>query len=282
MRNYSIGDVVARFKKMKGFNVLHPMGWDSFGMPAENAAIKHGIAPKTWTLDNIENMKLQQKALGLSYDWDREVATCKEDYYKWTQWFFQQFYKKGLAYKKEAKVNWCETCHTVLANEQVIDGACWRCDNPVEKKDLSQWFLRITEYADRLLTDLDTLDHWPQRVKLMQKNWIGRSEGTEVEFKYQRLIADGEVEEGHFTIFTTRADTMFGVSFMVLAPESELVAELTSVDYKAEVEEYLAYVKKRTELERMSDRKVTGVFSGSYGINPFTGEQIPIWISEYV
>lgn len=179
VRNYSIGDVVARFKKMNGFNVLHPMGWDSFGMPAENAAIKHGIAPKTWTLDNIENMKKQQKALGLSYDWDREVATCKEDYYKWTQWFFEQFYKKGLAYKKEAKVNWCETCHTVLANEQVIDGLCWRCDNPVEKKDLSQWFLRITEYADRLLDDLDTLDGWPQRVKLMQKNWIGRSEGTE-------------------------------------------------------------------------------------------------------
>ena len=176
VRNYSIGDVVARFKKMRGFNVLHPMGWDAFGMPAENAAIKNGVSPKDWTLDNIANMTRQQKELGLSYDWGREVATCKDDYYRWTQWLFQQFYKQGLAYKKEAKVNWCEHDHTVLANEQVIDGKCWRCDNDVVKKDLKQWFLKITDYADRLLEDLDTLDQWPDRVKSMQRNWIGRSE----------------------------------------------------------------------------------------------------------
>ena len=170
VRNYSIGDVVARFKKMRGFNVLHPMGWDAFGMPAENAAIKNGVSPKDWTLDNIANMTRQQKELGLSYDWSREVATCKDDYYRWTQWLFQQFYKQGLAYKKEAKVNWCEHDHTVLANEQVIDGKCWRCDNDVVKKDLKQWFLKITDYADRLLEDLDTLDQWPDRVKVMQRN----------------------------------------------------------------------------------------------------------------
>ena len=277
VRNYSIGDVVARFKKMKGFNVLHPMGWDSFGMPAENAAIKHGIAPKTWTLDNIENMKLQQKALGLSYDWDREVATCKEDYYKWTQWFFEQFYKKGLAYKKEAKVNWCETCHTVLANEQVIDGACWRCDNPVEKKDLSQWFLRITEYADRLLTDLDTLDHWPQRVKLMQKNWIGRSEGTEFSFEVPSI-------NERVSVYTTRVDTIYGVSYVVLAPEHPYVERLIeNASNKAELEAFITRMRNMSDIDRTStDAPKEGMFTGSYAVNPMSGEQVPVWIANYV
>ena len=277
VRNYSIGDVVARFKKMNGFNVLHPMGWDSFGMPAENAAIKHGIAPKTWTLDNIENMKKQQKALGLSYDWDREVATCKEDYYKWTQWFFEQFYKKGLAYKKEAKVNWCETCHTVLANEQVIDGTCWRCDNAVEKKDLSQWFLRITEYADRLLDDLDTLDGWPQRVKLMQKNWIGRSEGTEFSFDVP------SINERVF-VYTTRVDTIYGVSYVVLAPEHPYVERLIeNAPNKAELEAFITRMRNMSDIDRTStEAPKEGMFTGSYAVNPMSGEQVPIWIANYV
>ena len=277
VRNYSIGDVVARFKKMNGFNVLHPMGWDSFGMPAENAAIKHGIAPKTWTLDNIENMKKQQKALGLSYDWDREVATCKEDYYKWTQWFFEQFYKKGLAYKKEAKVNWCETCHTVLANEQVIDGLCWRCDNPVEKKDLSQWFLRITEYADRLLDDLDTLDGWPQRVKLMQKNWIGRSEGTEFSFDVPSI-------NERVSVYTTRVDTIYGVSYVVLAPEHPYVERLIeNAPNKAELEAFITRMRNMSDIDRTStEAPKEGMFTGSYAVNPMSGEQVPIWIANYV
>ncbi len=277
VRNYSIGDVVARFKKMKGFNVLHPMGWDAFGMPAENAAIKHGIAPKNWTLDNIENMKLQQKSLGLSYDWDREVATCKEDYYKWTQWLFQQFYKKGLAYKKEAKVNWCEHCHTVLANEQVIDGLCWRCDNKVEKKDLSQWFLRITDYADRLLDDLDTLDHWPSRVKLMQKNWIGRSEGTQFSFEVP------EINE-RVAVYTTRVDTVYGVSYIVLAPEHPFTERLISgKENKAELRAFVDRMRNMSDIDRTStDAEKEGMFTGAYAKNPMSGEDVPIWIANYV
>lgn len=277
VRNYSIGDVVARFKKMKGFNVLHPMGWDAFGMPAENAAIKHGIAPKNWTLDNIENMKLQQKSLGLSYDWDREVATCKEDYYKWTQWLFQQFYKKGLAYKKEAKVNWCEHCHTVLANEQVIDGLCWRCDNKVEKKDLSQWFLRITDYADRLLDDLDTLDHWPSRVKLMQKNWIGRSEGTQFSFEVP------EINE-RVAVYTTRVDTVYGVSYIVLAPEHPFTERLISgKENEAELRAFVDRMRNMSDIDRTStDAEKEGMFTGAYAKNPMSGEDVPIWIANYV
>lgn len=277
VRNYSIGDVVARFKKMKGFNVLHPMGWDAFGMPAENAAIKNGIAPKTWTEANIDNMKLQQKSLGLSYDWDREVATCKEDYYKWTQWFFREFYKKGLAYKKEAKVNWCEHCHTVLANEQVIDGLCWRCDNPVIKKDLSQWFLRITEYADRLLDDLDTLDGWPQRVKLMQKNWIGRSEGTEFSFEVPSI-------NERVSVYTTRVDTIYGVSYVVLAPEHPYVERLIeNATNKAELESFITRMRNMSDIDRTStEAPKEGMFTGSYAINPMSGEEVPIWIANYV
>lgn len=277
VRNYSIGDVVARFKKMKGFNVLHPMGWDAFGMPAENAAIKHGIAPSKWTLENIENMKRQQQELGLSYDWDREVATCKEDYYRWTQWLFQQFYKKGLAYKKEAKVNWCDHCHTVLANEQVIDGLCWRCDNKVEKKDLKQWFLKITEYADRLLADLDTLDHWPERVKTMQKNWIGRSEGAQFAFEIPEINKNIEV-------YTTRVDTIYGVSYIVLAPEHPYVEELiANKSNKAELDTFIHKVRNLNEIDRTSTEvEKEGLFTGAYAKHPMTGKDIPIWIANYV
>ena len=277
VRNYSIGDVVARFKKMRGFNVLHPMGWDAFGMPAENAAIKHGVSPKDWTLDNIANMTRQQKELGLSYDWDREVATCKDDYYRWTQWLFQQFYKQGLAYKKEAKVNWCEHDHTVLANEQVIDGKCWRCDNDVVKKDLKQWFLKITDYADRLLDDLDTLDQWPDRVKAMQRNWIGRSEGTQFAFHVPKI-------DKSFEVYTTRVDTLFGVSYVVLAPEHPYVKELIQdAPNKAELEAFIETLRNQSDIERTStEAEKVGMFTGSYATHPITGKEVPIWIANYV
>ena len=277
VRNYSIGDVVARFKKMRGYNVLHPMGWDAFGMPAENAAIKNGVSPKDWTLDNIANMTRQQKELGLSYDWDREVATCKDDYYRWTQWLFQQFYKQGLAYKKEAKVNWCEHDHTVLANEQVIDGKCWRCDNDVAKKDLKQWFFKITDYADRLLDDLDTLDQWPDRVKAMQRNWIGRSEGTQFAFHAPKI-------EKSFEVYTTRVDTLFGVSYVVLAPEHPYVKELIQdASNKAELEAFIETLRNQSDIERTStEAEKVGMFTGSYATHPITGKEVPIWIANYV
>lgn len=277
VRNYSIGDVVARFKKMRGFNVLHPMGWDSFGMPAENAAIKHGVSPKDWTLDNIANMTRQQKELGLSYDWNREVTTCKEDYYRWTQWLFQQFYKKGLAYKKEAKVNWCEHDHTVLANEQVIDGKCWRCDNEVVKKDLKQWFLKITDYADRLLDDLDTLDNWPDRVKAMQRNWIGRSEGAQFAFYVPK-------NDKSFEVYTTRVDTLFGVSYVVLAPEHPYVQELIAdAANKADLDAFIEKLRNQSDIERTStEAEKVGMFTGSYATHPITGKEVPIWIANYV
>ena len=277
VRNYSIGDVFARFKKMRGFNVLHPMGWDAFGMPAENAAIKNGVSPKDWTLDNIANMTRQQKELGLSYDWDREVATCKDDYYRWTQWLFQQFYKQGLAYKKEAKVNWCEHDHTVLANEQVIDGKCWRCDNDVAKKDLKQWFFKITDYADRLLDDLDTLDQWPDRVKAMQRNWIGRSEGTQFAFHAPKI-------EKSFEVYTTRVDTLFGVSYVVLAPEHPYVKELIQdASNKAELEAFIETLRNQSDIERTStEAEKVGMFTGSYATHPITGKEVPIWIANYV
>ena len=277
VRNYSIGDVVARFKKMRGFNVLHPMGWDAFGMPAENAAIKNDVSPKDWTLDNIANMTRQQKELGLSYDWGREVATCKEDYYRWTQWIFQQFYKKGLAYKKEAKVNWCEHDHTVLANEQVIDGKCWRCDNDVVKKDLKQWFFKITDYADRLLDDLDTLDQWPDRVKAMQRNWIGRSEGTQFAFYVPKI-------DKSFEVYTTRVDTLFGVSYVVLAPEHPYVKELIQdASNKVELEAFIETLRNQSDIERTStEAEKVGMFTGSYATHPITGKEVPIWIANYV
>lgn len=277
VRNYSIGDVIARFRTMKGFNVLHPMGWDSFGMPAENAAIKHNIPPKKWTLENIANMTRQLKALGLSYDWDREVTTCKEDYYKWTQWFFELFYKRGLAVKKESAVNWCDTCNTVLANEQVIDGKCWRCDHEVVKKDLSQWFFTITDYADELLKDLDLLPGWPERVKTMQHNWIGRSEGLEFSFEIPAL-------NDTVAVYTTRPDTAYGVTFMALAAEHPLIKKICENNPKAdEINAFCERVRNQSEIERTSsESEKEGVFTGVYCINPFTGRKVEIWVTNYV
>ena len=277
VRNYSIGDVIARFKRMDGYNVLHPMGWDSFGLPAENAAIKNGIHPFTWTNENINDMHNQLKGLGFSYDWDREVATCKPDYYKWMQWLFIQFYNKGLAYKKESFVNWCPDCQTVLANEQVVDGACERCKTPVEKKNLSQWYLKITDYADRLLNDLDKLPNWPDKVKTMQSNWIGRSEGAEVQFK----IADNDMD---LVVYTTRPDTLFGVTYMVLAPEHPYVKELTDgTEYEQSVKAYVDECVKKSAIERTSlTKEKSGVFIGQYAINPVNDKKVPIYISDYV
>ncbi|MCI8335738.1 MAG: leucine--tRNA ligase [Peptococcaceae bacterium] len=276
VRNYSIGDVVARFKTMSGFNVLHPMGWDSFGLPAENAAIKRGAEPATWTKENIANMRRQLHSMGLSYDWDREVTTCLPEYYKWTQWLFIQLYNKGLAYKKKAAVNFCPSCATVLANEQVVDGGCERCGTLVEKKDLEQWFFKTTDYAQRLLDDLDKLPGWPDKVKTMQENWIGRSEGMEVVF---------HTEAGdEMPIFTTRVDTIFGVTYMVLAPEHPLVAKLTrGTVYEKEVDAFVAKVKNMSQIDRTAtDLEKEGMFIGAYAINPVNGKKVPIWITNYV
>ena len=277
VRNYSIGDVVARFKNMQGYNVLHPMGFDSFGLPAENAAIKHGVAPDVWTWDNIHEMEEQLSELGLSYDWDREVCTCHPDYYKWMQWIFIQFYKKGLAYKKENPVNWCPDCQTVLANEQVVDGVCERCGAPVGKKNLSQWYFKITDYAERLLKNLDILDGWPNKVKVMQKNWIGKSVGAEVDF----AIKD---DERKLKIFTTRVDTLFGVTYMVLAPEHPYVNSLVEgTEYEQPVKEYIDRCQHMSDIERTStSNEKTGVFIGKYAINPVNGKEVPIYISDYV
>lgn len=277
VRNYSIGDVIARFKRLKGYNVLHPMGWDSFGLPAENAAIKNDIHPAIWTDSNIAEMHRQLQGLGFSYDWDREVATCKEEYYKWMQWIFIQFYNKGLAYKKDNPVNWCPSCQTVLANEQVVDGCCERCHTPVTKKRLSQWYLKITDYADRLLKDLDKMPGWPEKVKLMQKNWIGRSTGAEVTFEIENFSKK-------LQIYTTRPDTLFGVTYMVLAPEHPFVPELTNgTEYEAAVKAYQEECQHKSEIERTSlSKEKTGVFTGCYGINPVNGKKVPIFISDYV
>lgn len=276
VRNYTITDVIARFKKMHGYNVLHPIGWDSFGLPAENAAIQHGENPEKWTDENISYMKMQLKKLGLMYDWDREVATCKPDYYKWTQWLFLQLYKKGLAYKKEAAVNWCDKCATVLANEQVIDGKCWRCDSVVEKKYLSQWFLKITDYAEQLLQDIDKLEGWPDSVKIMQKNWIGKSQGAILRFKVK------EIEGLEVPVYTTRPDTVHGITYLVVAPEYKDIEKLTTAENKEAVEAYRANARKMTEIERLSTERVkTGVPLGTHCINPFTGEEFPLWTADY-
>lgn len=277
VRNYSIGDVLARFKRMKGFNVLHPMGWDSFGLPAENAAIKHDVEPSVWTWENISEMRKQLKELGLSYDWDREVATCHPDYYKWMQWIFIQFYKKGLAYKKENPVNWCPSCQTVLANEQVVDGKCERCGTVVGKKELSQWYFKITDYAERLLDNLDKLPGWPNKVKLMQKNWIGKSMGAEVTFEIEGF------DKG-MDIFTTRPDTLYGVTYMVMAPEHPYLKELVAgSEYEEPVAAYVDKVQHMSDIERTSTaNEKTGQFTGRYAINPLNGKRVPIFISDYV
>ena len=277
VRNYSIGDVVARFKKMQGFNVLHPMGWDSFGLPAENAAIKHGIHPDKWTMENIADMRGQFKTLGLSFDWDREVATSTPQYYKFTQEIFLKFLENGLAYKKKSFVNWCPSCETVLANEQVVQGACERCDSVVVKKDLEQWYFKTTAFAEELLQDLDTLDGWPEKVKTMQKNWIGKSTGAEITFDIDGM-------DKSITVFTTRPDTVHGVSYMVLAPEHELVKELVAgTEYEEKVEKFVAKMHTMTEIERTSnDVEKEGMFIGKHVKNPLNGEKVELWIANDV
>ncbi len=271
-------DVHARFMRMKGYNVLHPIGFDSFGLPAENAAIKRGIHPRIWTMQNIENMRRQLKSMGPVYDWSREVITCLPEYYKWTQWFFLKLFEAGLAYRTKAPVNWCPQCQTVLANEQVVSGGlCERCDTPVIRRDLEQWFFRITNYSDELLKQ-DTID-WPEKIKIMQTNWIGKSFGTEISF----ALDYPDVEQKEIRVFTTRPDTIFGVTFMVLAPEHPLVTRLTTPDRRAEVEAYIDRSRHQTEIERLSTEKVKdGVFTGAYVINRLNGEKVPIWIADYV
>jgi len=277
VRNYSIGDVVARYKRMRGFNVLHPMGWDAFGLPAENAAIERGVHPEAWTQENIHYMKNQLQRMGLSYDWTREVATCEPEYYRWNQWIFLQFFKKGLAYKKSSFVNWCPSCETVLANEQVIDGACWRCDSAVIQKELEQWFFRITDYAEELLADLDKLTGWPDKVVTMQRNWIGKSIGAEIDFP---LIG----HQGALRIFTTRPDTIFGATFVSLAVEHPMALQLAAGTAQEQaVSEFIARIKNVSQSKRgdEADEK-EGVFTGAYCRNPFTGENIPIFLANFV
>ncbi len=277
LKNYVIGDVVARYKIRNGFNVLHPMGWDSFGLPAENAAIEHKIHPHIWTKGNIEKMKKMLNRIGITYDWDREVTTCEPDYYKWTQWLFLKLYEKGLAYKKKAPVNWCPHCKTVLANEQVIDGKCERCGTEVTKKELSQWFFKITDYAERLLNDIHLLSGWPRKVLTMQKNWIGRSEGAEVEFEIKKL---GET----VTVFTTRPDTLFGVTFFALAPEHPLVNKIIEKSpYKKQIEALRERVKKKKDIDRIAEgAEKEGVPTGFYAVNPINGDEVPVWIADYI
>ncbi len=277
VRNYTITDVIARYYRMNNYNVLHPIGWDSFGLPAENAAIKANSHPAIWTNKNIDYMRDQLKTLGLFYDWSREISTSTPEYYRWTQWLFLQLYKAGLAYKKEAAVNWCHKCATVLANEQVIDGKCWRCDDVVEKKYLSQWFLKITDYAEELLQSIDDLKGWPESVKIMQKNWIGKSKGAILKFKV------AEVEGLEIPVYTTRPDTVYGITYMVVAPEYKDIDKLTTPENKKAVEEYQSYARKASEIERLStERTKTGVPLGTHVINPFTGDKVPLWTSDYV
>jgi leucyl-tRNA synthetase len=264
-RNYAIGDVVARYKRMRGYNVLHPMGWDAFGLPAENAAIKHGVHPSEWTYRNIHYMKNQINRTGLSYDWGREVTTCSPDYYKWNQWFFLKLFERGLAYRKYSFVNWCPSCATVLANEQVIDDRCWRCDSIVVRKELEQWFLKITDYAEELLNRCDELKGWPERVVTMQKNWIGRSQGVEVDFKIDGM-------DKNIRIFTTRQDTLFGATFVCIAPVHPLTEKLVAD------KESLKYLKER--YGRMDEK--LGIFTGFYAINPMNGERVPIYIANFI
>ena len=271
-------DCHARFRRMQGYNVLHPIGFDAFGLPAENAAISRGIHPYSWTMSNIENMRKQLASLGAIYDWDREVICCLPEYYRWNQWFFLQLYQHGLAYRATAPVVWCPSCQTVLANEQVIGGACERCDTPVIRRDLEQWFLRITNYADQLL-DFDGLVDWPEKILTMQRNWIGRSEGVEIGFD----ISHANLPQKEIRTFTTRIDTVFGVTFLVLAPEHPLVPSLTTEQHRAEVEAYVARARQTSEIQRLStEGEKTGVFLGGYAVNPLNNEQVPILIADYV
>jgi leucyl-tRNA synthetase len=276
VRNYTIGDVVARFKRRNGFNVLYPMGYDAMGLPAENAAIKSQIHPRDWTLNCIDMMRTQQHQMGFSYDWNRTVTTCLPEYYRWNQWIFLQFLKKGLAYKKKAAINWCPSCGTVLANEQVIDGKCWRCESPVIEKELEQWFFKTRAYANELLTSLDELTLWPEQVKIMQKNWIGRSEGTEIIFP----VADSNIK---IPVFTTRPDTLFGVTYLVMAPEHPLIPELiANVPEKQNVENYITNSKLRSSTDRTDEQnKKEGVFTGRYIVHPLSGEKYPIYVADY-
>ena len=277
-KNYTLGDAVARMMRMLGYNVLHPMGWDAFGLPAENAAIDRGIDPAVWTAENILNMRRQIRLMGTGYDWSREVATCEPEYYRWNQWLFLRLFERGLAYKREAPVNWCPHDRTVLANEQVVDGRCWRCGHLVERRNLSQWFLRITAYADRLLGDLDKLTGWPERTRTMQRNWIGRSEGARIAFRIDGLDADLDV-------FTTRLDTIYGVTFLAVAPEHRIVESLKSIvspTHAAAIEAFAQSLKSKSELERTSLMEKQGVFSGAHAIHPLTRERVPIWLTNYV
>ena len=277
VRNYSIGDVVARYKRMRGYNVLHPMGWDAFGLPAENAALENNIHPAIWTEDNIRYMRKQLKRMGFSYDWDRETASCYRDYYKWNQWFFLKMYERGLAYKRASSVNWCDSCQTVLANEQVEGGLCWRCETPVRQKQLEQWFLRITHYAEELLAGLDKLPGWPERVKVMQRNWIGKSVGVEVRFP----LASGDAS---IPAFTTRVDTLFGATFILLSPEHPMVQKVSEETPQAQsISLFLERMSRADKISRTAlDAEKEGCFTGSYAINPATGEKIPIWVANYV
>ncbi|MHB1136832.1 MAG: leucine--tRNA ligase [Coriobacteriia bacterium] len=283
VRNYSIGDVVARYFTMRGYNVLHPIGWDAFGLPAENAAIKNATHPSVWTYANIETQAASFRRMGFSYDWDRAVKSCDVDYYRWGQWIFLKFWERGLVERKKSPVNWCPSCKTVLANEQVLgDGVCWRCKSVVEKRDLEQWYFKITEYAQELLDDLDTLTGWPDRVKTMQANWIGRSEGAEVDFEL--CDAAGEPSGQTITVFTTRPDTLFGCSFFLLAPEHPLVREITEgTEYAEAAQAVVAAAARETAVERASgEAEKVGAFTGRFVINPVNGEKVPVWVSNYV
>jgi leucyl-tRNA synthetase len=278
-RNYIPTDVISRYYRMKGFNVLHPMGWDAFGLPAENEAIRLKKSPREITLKNTSNFKRQLKLLGTSYDWEREINSSDPEYYRWTQWFFLLLYKRGLAYEKESEQWWCPHCKTVLANEQAKDGKCWRCGTPVEKKKLKQWFFKITDYADRLADDLDTVD-WPERIKIMQRNWIGKSTGADVIFD---VVSARDGASHPVTVFTTRLDTIMGATFLVLAPEHPLVATIVSAAQQQEVDAYVAASSTKTEIDRMStEKEKTGVFTGAFATNPFSGDKIPVWIADYV
>ncbi len=281
VRNYTIGDVIARYSAMQGFDVLHPMGWDAFGLPAENAAIKHETHPAKWTHANIATQMASFKRMGFSYDWDRRVVACDPDYYRWGQWIFLQFWKRGLVERRNSPVNWCPNCQTVLANEQVTEGECWRCHSAVEKRDLTQWYFKITDYAQELLDDLDQLDGWPDRVKQMQANWIGRSEGAEVDF----AICDeaGNATDETITVFTTRADTLFGCSFFLLAPEYPGLMEFVDADHADAVGAVVEAAQKVSAVERaQGDREKHGAFTGRYMVNPINGEKVPVWVADYI